>query len=143
MLPPWFKRSPRKIAKWSTRTSWTTALWRDAHTKAPSLNISPEVQDALSTRRPVVALESTIYTHGLPYLENLHLAARLEDVVRDLGATPATVGVIRGNACVGLSGHALAELLEARGPRKISRRDLGFALGSVNKYVLPFSGSSR
>lgn len=109
---------------------WRIGTLRHAHTSP--LKVSREVQDAIKNGRPVVALETTIYTHGFPYPENLQLATRLEDVVRQNGAVPATIGVLDGVAHVGLQRDSLAQLVKRPHARKISRRDLGFALGSVN-----------
>lgn len=75
-----------------------------------SLRIAPPVREALSAHRPVVALESTVVTHGLPRPRNLELARRLEEVVAAAGATPATVGVVAGDLVVGLDAAEL-ELL--------------------------------
>lgn len=104
---------------------------RHLHTPSPVLRVSKEVQDAIHSKRPVVALESTIYTHGLPYPDNLRLANRLEGLVRRNGGVPATVGVLDGIARVGLQEIELTRLVESPGARKISRRDLGIVLGSV------------
>ena len=66
------------------------------------LTVLPEVADALATGQPVVALESTIISHGLPRPDNLRIAREIEAAVRDNGAVPATVAVLAGNACIGL-----------------------------------------
>ncbi len=89
------------------------------------LDISPEVQVALAADRPVVALESTIISHGMPYPQNVQTALRVEQTIRDNGATPATVAIIGGRLKAGLS-HEQIEYL-GRGGRSItkaSRRDL-------------------
>lgn len=102
--------------------------------------ISPEVYDAIRARRPVVALESTIYTHGFPYPDNAALALSLEAVVRLNGGVPATIGVLNGEARVGLSPDELLELASAAGKpetMKVSRRDLGFITGMVRCSSLP------
>ncbi|KAK0346101.1 hypothetical protein LTR91_012773 [Friedmanniomyces endolithicus] len=91
--------------------------------------VSEEVQQAVAERRPVVALESTIYTHGLPYPDNLALASRLESLVRVNGGVPATIGILEGVARVGLGADELTRLVSSSGARKVSRRDLGFACG--------------
>ena len=96
--------------------------------------ISPEVQDAIATQSPVVALETTIYTHGFPYPDNVALASHLESVVRTNGGIPATIGVVNGVARVGLSAEELIELAEGYGKKetmKISRRDLPYITGLV------------
>jgi pseudouridine-5'-phosphate glycosidase len=74
------------------------------------VDLSPDVADALATGAPVVALESTIIAHGLPWPENLEVAGELEDAVRDGGAVPATIAVARGRVRVGLAGADLADL---------------------------------
>jgi pseudouridylate synthase len=73
---------------------------------------------------PVVALESTVISHGLPYPENLRTALRLEEIVRSQGAVPATVGIIGGEIVVGLDRDQIEHLATAKGVRKVSRRDL-------------------
>ncbi len=91
---------------------------------------SEEVTAARSGGRPVVALESTIITHGMPYPQNLETARAVEDAVRQAGATPATVAVMEGRLRVGLSGDALEALARARDVRKLSRADLAVCLAS-------------
>ena len=89
------------------------------------LDLSAEVSQALAEKRPVVALESTIITHGMPYPENLQTALMLEDIVRAGGATPATIAVIEGRFKVGLSREDLEKLAQlSGGVVKASRRDL-------------------
>ena len=87
--------------------------------------ISPQVQEALKNNRPVVALESTIISHGMPYPQNVETALTVEQIVRDMGCTPATVAVIGGVLTVGCSESEI-ELLGKRGTAvtKVSRRDL-------------------
>jgi pseudouridylate synthase len=94
----------------------------------PGLRVSDEVQAALAAGRPVVALESTLISHGLPRPRNLEVARRLEAVVRDGGAVPATVGIVSGRPIVGLSAEELAILATADGVRKCSRRDIALAV---------------
>ncbi|GCB17900.1 pseudouridine-metabolizing bifunctional protein C1861.05 [Aspergillus awamori] len=94
--------------------------------------VSEEVRDAVATGKPVVALESTIYTHGFPYPESVALAKLLESVVRSNGAVPATIGILGGEARVGLSADELVELAstaEKKNALKVSRRDLGYICG--------------
>ena len=92
------------------------------------LTIHPEVEAALDERRPVVALESTLVAHGLPYPENLEVARRLEEAVRENGAVPATIAVLDGRLRVGLEPTYLERLGRSEGIRKLSRRDLSIAL---------------
>lgn len=85
---------------------------------------SREVTVARSTGRAIVALESTLITHGLPHPVNLETALRLEEVVREAGAVPATIAVWEGELRIGLERHELERLAQATGVRKCSRRDL-------------------
>lgn len=89
----------------------------------PLPSITPEVRDALQSRRPIVALESTVITHGLPWPQNLDLARSLEAAVRAGGATPATIAVLKGEVRVGLTDAELEYLAHASGVTKVSRRD--------------------
>ena len=92
------------------------------------IDIHAPVSDALAAGRPVVALESTIITHGMPFPDNARMAARVEDIIRDGGAEPATIAVIDGRLKIGLSEEEREALAQARDPMKLSRADLGFAL---------------
>lgn len=102
---------------------------RQLSSKSDFFRVSEEVQQAIAERRPVVALESTIYTHGFPYPDNLALASRLESLVRLNGGVPATIGILDGVARVGLAADELVKLVSASKPLKVSRRDMGFVLG--------------
>ncbi|WP_444459910.1 pseudouridine-5'-phosphate glycosidase [Rhodobacter capsulatus] len=94
------------------------------------LAFSPEVRAALDAGRPVVALESTIITHGMPFPQNLETARRVEAEVRSAGATPATIAVMGGRIHIGLTGAELEALARATGVMKLSRADLAFCLAS-------------
>ena len=94
----------------------------------PSLSIAPEIQDALEHHLPIVALESTIISHGMPHPQNLEMARDVEALVRENGAVPATIAVMDGKIRVGLSAAQLERLATESGVLKVSRRDLGFAL---------------
>jgi pseudouridine-5'-phosphate glycosidase len=94
----------------------------------PHLASSPEVAAALAEGRPVVALESTIVTHGLPFPENLETARAVEAAVRDRHAVPATIAVLDGKIRVGLDDASLERLARARDVMKLSRADLAFAV---------------
>lgn len=87
------------------------------------LDISPEVQAALDEGKPVVALESTIICHGMPYPANVETALEVEDVIRSYGAVPATIAVIEGRIKAGLSKSQIEYLATAGYVRKLSRRD--------------------
>ena len=67
------------------------------------LEISPEVAEALAAHKPVVALESTIISHGMPYPQNVETALKVEQIIRDNGAVPATIAIINGRLRAGLS----------------------------------------
>ncbi len=89
------------------------------------LSLSPEVQQALADNRPIVALESTIISHGMPYPQNVQTALRVEQTIRDHGATPATIAVIGGKLKAGCTPEEI-EYLGHKGQAvtKASRRDL-------------------
>ena len=89
------------------------------------LQIHPEVADALGSGRPVVALESTIISHGLPRPDNLRVAREIEDSVRAGGAVPATIAVVAGIPRIGLDDDALRTVAQDDGVVKVSVRDLG------------------
>lgn len=94
------------------------------------LSFTPEVREALDAGRPVVALESTIITHGMPHPRNLDMAREVERTVRDAGATPATIAVIGGQIRIGLDDATLEHLAAAEGVMKVSRADLAVCLTS-------------
>ena len=88
------------------------------------LSITPEVSAALRDGKPVVALESTILSHGMPYPENLAFAAEIEKIIRAEGAVPATIAIIGGVLKVGLSQSELELMCRGENVAKVSRRDL-------------------
>jgi pseudouridine-5'-phosphate glycosidase len=93
------------------------------------LSTSPEVRQALAEGKPVVALESTIITHGMPYPQNLEMVNNVEAVIRKHGAVPATIAIMDGRFCVGVSGEDLERLaLEGGKAAKASRRDVAALL---------------
>ena len=92
------------------------------------LNIAPEVDDAIRNQRAVVALESTVIAHGLPRPQNLQTANRLQEVVRETGAIPATIAIIDGKLSVGLNDDQINALANNSGIRKISTRDISVAV---------------
>jgi pseudouridine-5'-phosphate glycosidase len=79
------------------------------------LKYSDEVREALRNGRPVVALESTIISHGMPFPQNLETALNVEKAVRDNGAVPATIAVLDGNVCVGINSSELVR------PQEVAR----------------------
>lgn len=92
-----------------------------------TLLVESPITDALAAGQPVVALESALITHGMAWPTNHAVARRLEEIVRQRGAVPATVGVIRGQVRVGLSAEEIQQLAETAGTHKISLRDLPVA----------------
>ena len=92
------------------------------------LSVGSEVREALGAGKPVVALESTIITHGMPYPANIETARAVEAVVRDHGATPATIAVLNGRLVAGMDDATLEHLAQAKGVTKASRRDLAAVL---------------
>ena len=85
------------------------------------------VREAQAAKAPVVALESTVISHGLPFPQNLETAFNVEQIVASVGATPATIAVLDGTVCCGLSRDELNRLATEDGIRKISRRDIAIA----------------
>lgn len=92
------------------------------------IDIAPEVAEALHEGKPVVALESTIISHGMPYPQNLETAQAVEQDVRDNGAIPATIAVIGGRCKIGLSPDELEYFAKGRDILKLSRRDIPYCL---------------
>ena len=89
---------------------------------------SDEVLAARAAGKPIVALESTIISHGMPYPQNVQTAREVEQIIRDGGAVPATIAIIDGKICVGLSEAQLEQLGHTEGVLKVSRRDLPYVL---------------
>lgn len=96
------------------------------------VDLSPAVKNALNDRKPLVALESTIITHGMPYPENVQTAREVEEIVRSQGAVPATIAILNGRIKVGLSSKDLEQLgsLDPKTVSKVSRSDLAVVLSS-------------
>jgi pseudouridine-5'-phosphate glycosidase len=94
------------------------------------LDIKDEVKEALDEGRPVVALESTILSHGMPYPENLDFAAKVEEVIREEGCIPATAALIGGKIKLGLTADELEIMCKAENVGKVSRRDFATYLAT-------------
>src|SRR6266478_1775611 len=94
------------------------------------IKLSGEVQAALQAQRPVVALESTVIAHGLPYPANIEVAQAMESAIRKEGAIPATIGIHDGKIVIGLSKDEIEHLGTAQHVLKVSRRDLAVALAT-------------
>ncbi len=90
--------------------------------------IHPEVKEALASNQPVVALESTIISHGMPYPENVKTALEVESVVRQNGAIPATIAIMDGQLCVGLDENQLEKLGNSPHVWKVSLRDMPYVI---------------
>ncbi len=94
------------------------------------LLFSPEVAAARTAGKPIVALESTIISHGMPYPQNVTMAQEVEQIIRDAGAVPATIAIMDGKICIGLSTEQLELLGTSPDAMKVSRRDLPFVLST-------------
>ena len=99
-------------------------------TGTPPLDVVPEVADALASNRPVVALESTIITHGMPWPDNVETARAVEAEVRGGGAVPATIAVLDGRLRVGLDDDTLERLARSKDVMKLSRADIAVAMAT-------------
>ena len=107
----------------------------------PLPTLSREAFDALQTRRPIVALESTVITHGLPWPQNLELARHMEATVRAGSACPATIAILKGEVKVGLSDAELEYLAQAQGVMKVSRRDYPVAVSQKRDGATTVAGT--
>ncbi len=102
----------------------------EAHMEQNYIALSDEVQTALHEQRPVVALESTVIAHGLPYPANIEVALAMEATTRAEGATPATIGIHDGKIIIGLSTNEIEHLGTTKDIVKVSRRDLAVTLAT-------------
>lgn len=140
------RQAARHACRWPLRTANSTrqspclaAQTRLRHYTKPTnpvsdlIKISPEVRHAVATNKPVVALESTIYTHGALGRD---LPEILDSVVRQNGAVPATIGVLDGVPKVGLTPEEIDRMVD-EGARKVSRRDFAYIVGAVSASALP------
>lgn len=142
---PWICRSCRSSPIKSPTKLLAGIPTRRSIATSSLFQVSEEVQQALSEKRPVVALETTIYTHGFPYPANMALATNLESLVRQNGGVPATIGILDGIARVGFPSKDLERLIsDHNSPNllKISRRDIGFALGLKGVDGKPLNGGT-
>ncbi|KAH9634064.1 hypothetical protein HF086_001266 [Spodoptera exigua] len=112
------------LAKYVLRGSRLAAFYKRGYSTASPWVFSEEVRQAKSEGKPIVALESTIITHGMPYPQNLETAKQVENIIRERGAVPATVAILKGQLTIGLSEEELTYLAQAKGVVKASRRDL-------------------
>lgn len=111
--------------------------------KIDTLRVSDEVRDAIASRQPVVALESTIFTHGLPRPRNVEVAMRGEEIVRQGGGVPATIGVVHGQPVVGLSPEEINELAYDDDVTKASVRDLAYTAVSKKNAGTTIASTSH
>ena len=93
-----------------------------------SLLVEPRIADAIARSKPVVALESTVIAHGLPRPQNIETAVRLEQIVRDQGATAATIAILNGELCVGLTREQIEHVANDDDVKKLSTKDLAIAV---------------
>jgi len=94
------------------------------------LHIHPEVAEAIKNNLPIVALESTIISHGMPYPQNVSTAREVEGIIREQGVIPATIAILDGKCCVGLNDEQLEYLGQAKDVRKVSLRDMPYVIAN-------------
>lgn len=109
----------------------------------PLLAVAPEVRDALASGRPVVALESTIISHGMPYPKNVQTAREVEQIIRDGGAVPATIAVLHGVPRIGLDDDELDLLGSDDHVRKVSIRDLPVVIARAEHGATTVASTMR
>ncbi|GCE48404.1 pseudouridine-5'-phosphate glycosidase [Thermosporothrix hazakensis] len=106
-----------------------------------SLAFSPEVESALHEQRPIVALESTVISHGLPYPANLEAASAMQEAIRREGAVPATIGILDGKIKIGLTDEEISRLATEKPVQKVSRRDLAVTLATKRLGATTVAGT--
>jgi pseudouridine-5'-phosphate glycosidase len=109
----------------------------------PDLEIAPDVRGALDAGRPVVALESTIIAHGMPYPDNLEVAIEVERIIRAEGAVPATIAVLGGRPQIGIDRDALKHVAESPAMLKASVRDLPVVMASRRDAATTVASTMR
>ncbi|MET3682823.1 pseudouridine-5'-phosphate glycosidase [Alkalibacillus flavidus] len=105
------------------------------------LSYTDEVRDALESGKPVVALESTIISHGLPYPENMDMAKKVENIIREQGAVPATIGLMDGKIKIGLTEDELYTFATEEGIHKVSRRDFAHIIAKQETGATTVAGT--
>jgi len=93
-------------------------------------SLLPEVAEALEHGKPIVALESTVITHGLPFPDNQQLASEVEREIREVGCVPATIAILDGKICLGIDQQQLEQLVQAKELLKVSVRDIAIAVSA-------------
>ena len=106
------------------------------------IELSNEVRGALENGKPIIALESTVIAHGLPYPHNIETAKMMEDIARGNGVVPATIGVVRGKIIVGMSESQINEMLEDE-PLKIGTREIPYAVALKKSAATTVSATMR
>ena len=107
----------------------------------PYIDLKPEVAHALAHGKPIVALESTIISHGMPYPQNVQTAREVEAVIRAEGAVPATIGILRGRVKIGLTDDELEGFGQAQNVEKVSRRDFPLVLAAKKDGATTVAGT--
>ncbi|MCD8209769.1 MAG: pseudouridine-5'-phosphate glycosidase [Coprobacillus sp.] len=105
------------------------------------IHVSDEVQEALDNHQPVVALETTIISHGMPYPTNVETALKVEETIRSFGVVPATIGIIDGIPTVGMNKEQIEEFGTRKGIKKVSRRDLASVCANKQWGATTVSGT--
>lgn len=108
----------------------------------PQFMLSKEVELAVKDKKPVVALESTIISHGMPYPDNVKMALEVESIIRKHGAIPATIAIIDGVIKVGLSKDEIEYLAKAKDVYKVGKRDFGYVISQKKTGATTVSGTS-
>ena len=124
-----FTKRALKLLVNSKPTFWeNSTIYNARKINKTCITISPEIQNALANGDPVVALESTIVTHGMPYPENFQMATEVENIIRKNNAIPATIAILDGKPHVGLNSDQLHELATCKNTIKVSRRDFPYIM---------------
>ncbi|WP_232696888.1 pseudouridine-5'-phosphate glycosidase [Brevibacillus daliensis] len=105
------------------------------------LTFTDEVKHALENKMPIVALETTIISHGMPYPQNIEMAKEVEQIIRDNGAVPATIGIMDGKIKIGLNEEELLEFATNKSVLKVSRRDFPYAMATGKMGATTVAGT--
>lgn len=106
------------------------------------IKMHPEVEQALSAGKPVVALESTIISHGMPYPDNVKMAKKVEQIIRNVGAIPATIAILNGVITVGLTAEDIEMLATDKNVYKVGKRDFAYVVSQGKTGATTVSGTS-
>ncbi|CAK1548530.1 unnamed protein product [Leptosia nina] len=123
------------------RSGYLARFPRSISRRSSTLAYSDEIQSAKKDNKPIVALESTIITHGMPYPKNLETALEVENIIREQGAVPATVAILKGQITVGLTKTQLEYLARAKDVVKASRRDLATVVADKRDGATTVAGT--